>query len=62
MFNNAEVMKSARIAHEHFEFWIQALLSLLSDEGIDSEQASLRMAALLDKMTEVSEQFPPPIV
>jgi uncharacterized coiled-coil protein SlyX len=62
MFNSNEAMKSARSAHEHLESWIQVLLTLLTNKGVNREQASLRMAALIERVGAVSSQFPPPIV
>jgi hypothetical protein len=55
-------MKSARETHEHLESWIAILQTVLLDKGVSREQASLRMASLLEKMHSASEEFLPPVV
>lgn len=59
---SSEVLEAVRAAHEQLESWIAIICRVLIDEGVSEEQSSLRMAALLETMQRVSEEFPPAVV
>jgi hypothetical protein len=60
--NSDDIIRCALALHEHLGSWIQILLKVLSDKGIDREHGSLGVASLREKMEAISCRFPPPVV
>jgi hypothetical protein len=62
MFNHRELMTSARLVHEHLEPWIPQNIKLLRTTGVQGKAVAPHLAKLLERMSAVSDGFPPSIV